>query len=127
MVITYGTRYVGTVAKTPTGLSIGTLFFHVMWIPLFPLQAALLRDGEPIVGMPLSVSSVVLGYLRTLFVLAPIYGLMTAGLPSLILTLPLFGSVYGLSHLLSRAGTQQAINLEKISKGNELGSHSWSS
>ena len=118
MVIVYGTRYVGKIAKTPTGLSIATLFIHILWIPLIPLQSAIVRDGEAVGPMNLSLQSIVLGYLRTLFVLAPIVGVMTlgVGLPSLVLTAPLFGSLYGLSHLLTRAGHQRALALERLSR-----------
>jgi hypothetical protein len=116
MVLTYGTRYVGTIAKTKSGLSIATLFFHIMWIPLVPVSSALVRDGEPVGGMPLSLLSIALGYVRTLLVLAPFIGMMTLpfGLPSLILTVPLCGSLYGLTHLFTRAGREQEHNLERM-------------
>lgn len=68
--IVYGHRYYGRVDRAPGLFHFATLFFHVNYVPIYPLQTCLIReavggcwdDSGPSVGLRLK--SVLVGYLR---------------------------------------------------------------
>jgi hypothetical protein len=68
--IVYGERFFGRVDRAAGLFHVGTLFFHINYVPLWPLQSCLIREDDfgrfdctgPAVGMQLK--SVLVGYLR---------------------------------------------------------------
>ncbi len=78
-VVVYGERLCGQVDRVPGLCYASTLFFHVQYIPLFPLRGYVVREGsengEPFQGVriPLSLKSVLAGYLRGWLAAAAIF------------------------------------------------------
>ncbi len=68
--IVYGHRYYGRVDRVPGLFHVATLFFHVNYLPLYPVQTVIIREGTDgsyaNSGPPLSLymKSVLVGYLR---------------------------------------------------------------
>src|SRR4051794_34346231 len=66
----YGERLFGQVHRVPGLFSVSTIFFHVNFVPLFPLRSYVVLDapqsGDEFQGarIPLSLRSVLAGYLR---------------------------------------------------------------
>lgn len=121
MFITFGTRYYGHVEKTRSGLSVATLFFHIMWIPLVPVSSAVMRDDAPLVGLPLSLGSVLMTYVRTICLLAPFvwWGFAAADRQSAssawVLGIPC-ALVFVLSYLLVFAAPHRAAAIESLAR-----------
>lgn len=121
MLITFGTRYYGHMEKTRSGLSVATLFFHIMWIPFVPISSAVMRDDAPLVGLPLSLGSVLMTYVRTICLFAPliVWGMTTADHSSdqlaLYLAIPC-ALVFVLSYLLVFAAPHRAEAIEALAR-----------
>ena len=117
MVIVGGRRFVGDIYQTKSGLAISTLFFHVMWVPIFPLASALVEDGQAIEEVPLAGGSIAMGYLRTLLLLGPMLLLFWAHLGLLPLLLVSLVPGYGLlalSRVVTRASKARCAQLEEM-------------
>jgi hypothetical protein len=69
-VVVHGQRLCGQVDRVPGLCYVSTLFWHVQYLPLFPLRGYLVREGSEKdeqfqgVRIPLSLKSVLAGYLR---------------------------------------------------------------
>ena len=81
MYITFGTRPYGTCDVIPELFYVGTWFFHVNYVPLFPTQTNLVlgRVGEDyrVIRIPMSAKSVFLAWFRSAsFLGMVIFGIM---------------------------------------------------
>jgi hypothetical protein len=78
-VVVYGQRLCGQVDRVPGLCYVSTLFWHVQYIPLFPLRGYVVREGSENgeqfqgVRIPLSLKSVLAGYLRGWLAAAAIF------------------------------------------------------
>jgi len=68
--IVYGWRYFGRVDRAAGLFHVATLFFHINYLPLWPIQTCVVREGADTgygcdaVAVGLRLKSVVLGYVR---------------------------------------------------------------
>lgn len=82
--IVFGTRMYGQVDRMPEGY-VATQFFHIWFIPLFPIKSMLVTEdtgGDGVRGISLGWSgkSILAAYFRTAGVLATIVSIGVAGL-----------------------------------------------